>query len=183
MWLAVGLGITQPASISPSGNALLTAPTPPLPVQVAAASSQCEAFYKVVKTRDRNGVLNLRTKPGNNTDVIGTVSNGSEVIANIYDRSGNWAEITIKGGKTGWVASAFLAPHPSESRRFKGTKQVRTLDGDPVNIRSQGVNSKIIGTVASGMIVNIVQTIGYDSEITAPNGLRGYIDNRFLICN
>ncbi|AFY84971.1 SH3 domain-containing protein [Oscillatoria acuminata] len=138
----------------------------------------CRTWYRRVTTE--GGVLNVRESP-NDGRIIGTVTNGTVVLHNSGDRTGNWSEIIAPGGLTGWVAERFLSYHHYGNRRFTGTMQVKTLDGGPVNLRSP--SGGVFGSVPNGTLVTVEDSQGYFANVTTPEGRQGQIVTQFLICN
>ncbi|MGF1490879.1 MAG: SH3 domain-containing protein [Microcoleaceae cyanobacterium] len=143
----------------------------------------CRTSFRLVDTEE--GELNLRDQPSAPDapgKIIGEIPRGTEVMMNVADRSGDWAEVTLPGGKTGWVAARYLKYSHHGSTEFTRTLRVRTLDGDPVNFRSTDFQT-VIDTVPDGSVVEFIRTAGYYSEVQTSDGQIGAIDNRFLICN
>ncbi|MCT7972875.1 SH3 domain-containing protein [Laspinema olomoucense] len=141
---------------------------------------RCRTWYRRVTTQ--GGVLNVRENTATNARIRGTVANGTVVLFNTADRSGNWSEITAPGRLTGWVADRFLTYHHYGNRRFTGTMQVKTLEGGPVNLRSP--SGDVIGSVPNGTLVTTENhTVGYFANVTTPEGRQGQIVTQFLICN
>ncbi len=141
---------------------------------------RCRTWYRRVTTE--GGVLNVRENTDRNSRIRGTVPNGTVVLFNTGDRSGNWSEITAPGKLTGWVADRFLTYHHYGNTQFTGTMQVKTLEGGPVNLRSPG--GDVIGSVPNGTLVTTENhTVGYFANVITPEGRRGQIVTQFLICN
>lgn len=139
----------------------------------------CRTWYRRVTTE--GGVLNVRDNTDTNARIRGTVPNGTVVLHNVSDRSGNWSEITAPGGLTGWVSERFLTYHHFGNRQFTGSMQVKTLEGGPVNLRSP--SGEVIGSVPNGTRVTVEDRRGYFANVITPQGRRGQIVTQFLICN
>ncbi len=132
------------------------------------------------QTRDGDPVL-LRAKP--NGTVIDRVSNGREVLFNASDRTGNWAEITLKGGKTGWVADRFLSRHPADAATFTGKRRIKTLDGDSVALRDvAGVRGKAIAVLKPGDIVTEIADVGQWVQVKTTSQKQGFVSRQYLTC-
>ncbi|MED5262139.1 MAG: TIGR04211 family SH3 domain-containing protein [Myxococcota bacterium] len=54
--------------------------------------------------------LNLRTGPGTEYRIVGTVETGDRV--SILERKPQWTRVRIDGGSTGWVPVGYLEPSP-----------------------------------------------------------------------
>jgi uncharacterized protein YgiM (DUF1202 family) len=147
-------------------------------------SGICAHSFRVVSTNDGSR-LNLRSSPsdGANSQIIGSIPNGTEVLANLSDRSGNWEEITLADGSRGWVAARFLRRSPIGSTQFNGSMRVRTLSGDSVALRSApDPQARIITRLNNNAIVFFKQSEGYWNQVTTQTGQTGYVDNSYLIC-
>ena len=157
-----------------------------LPAQNGIAripTNVCQSSFRVIKTPDGSNVT-VRMSNGNNARTIGTFPNATEVLFNLSDRTGQWAEITAPGGLTGWVPARFLVSTPAGRSHFNGSMRVKTLDGGSLNIRAEAaLGAKVIGSLANGAVVRYNDSVGYWSDVTAPNGVRGYVIGQYLICN
>ncbi len=141
--------------------------------------SNCRTWYRRVTTE--GGVLNVRESTDPNATILGRIPNGTVVLYNVGDRSGNWSEITAPGGLTGGVAERFLTYHHYGNTRFTGSMQVKTLEGGPVNLRSP--SGEVLGSVPNSTIVTVNESLGYFADVTTPEGRRGQIVTQLLICN
>lgn len=94
---------------------------------VLVARNQCLSSFYTVQTRDGDS-LNLRANPTMTAEVVGNLPNGTEVVVNVYDRSGQWAEISAAKGVTGWVTVRYLTQLPVGSDLPAGSMWVKTLD-------------------------------------------------------
>ena len=143
-------------------------------------SHACQSWFRMVQTRD-GGPLNLRDYP--NGPIIGIVSNSSEVLFNTGDRTGEWSEITLQGGRTGWVADRYLSRHAADAAQYSGQWKIKTLDGDSVALRAEaGTGSKALDALKPGQIVNEIENVGYWTEVRTLKGSRGFVSNQFLVC-
>jgi uncharacterized protein YgiM (DUF1202 family) len=167
--------ISSSPNLSLSSSNLHLAQTPDRP-------TRCTSGFRTVKTQDGSS-LNLRDRPGTQSRITTTIPNNSEVFFNVSDRSGEWSEVTIRGGKTGWVASRFLARPESIAVTYPTRMRVKTLDGGALNIRnSPSLGGTVVGTVASGTTVTAHKFVGYWTEITTLSGTRGYVVTGYLLC-
>jgi uncharacterized protein YgiM (DUF1202 family) len=78
-----------------------------LPDQTAAAPAR-QNMLTVMR-----GPANIRSAPGKNGRVIGTVAKDTTVKE--LDRSGKWVQVETESG-TGWIAAALLGQQSGESR-------------------------------------------------------------------
>jgi uncharacterized protein YgiM (DUF1202 family) len=157
-----------------------------LPAQNGIArvpTNVCESSFRVIKTPDGSNV-SLRMSIGNNAPTMGSLPNGTEVLFNLSDRTGQWAEITAPSGLTGMVPTRFLVSSPAGRSHFNGSMRVKTLDGGSLNIRAEpALGARVIGSLANDVVVKYNDSVGYWSNVTASNGIRGYVVSKYLICN
>jgi len=66
-------------------------------------------------------------------EVVKLVPTGTEVLFQVSDRTGDWSEISLKGGLTGWVRTRDLRASSDGSSSFNGKMRVKTLDGSLTN--------------------------------------------------
>lgn len=141
------------------------APVAPAPVAAAPAAPQVSANTYFVSTNDGTA-LNVRATNSTQSQVIGSLPQGSQVLMHVSDRSGEWFEVSASGGVRGWVAAAYLidpngyraassvpakvapapapapAPHSYYNEGYGDDYatyydlQIQTMDGDPLNLRS-----------------------------------------------
>jgi cell wall-associated NlpC family hydrolase len=74
------------------------------------------------------GALNVRSGPGKEYSVIGTLSRGSKVT--LYENTGKWYKITYKG-KNAYISASFVTvtttpkPEPKPAPKLKGAEIVK----------------------------------------------------------
>lgn len=143
-----------------------------------------------------SGNLNVRSGPGTNSKVVGSLERGSEVKVVGYDESGKWAKVNIDG-KEYYVSKDYLksAPKNDNTNVSSSTQdvpkqpitggtvaQVNVKEGN-LNIRGgPGTNSKIVGSLERGTEVRVV---GYDesgkwAKIELSDGNTGYVSVKYL---
>ncbi len=99
----------------------------PLPAKSQTRDRLCENSFRLVGNSETN-LVNVWSSPNSDSDLVKALPSGTEVLFNLSNRQGDWAEITMPGGMTGWVADRFLLPSPAGATQFNGTMRVRTLD-------------------------------------------------------
>jgi uncharacterized protein YgiM (DUF1202 family) len=92
----------QPANAYPPPPAATTTPAPSYG-STQPPANQATANYSVTA-----GALHLRSGPGVNNMVIGTLPAGTQVQAT-GSQQGDWWEVQTPDG-TGWVSSRYLSP-------------------------------------------------------------------------
>ena len=116
--------------------------------------------------------------------VIDVLANGTNVLFNIGDATGEWSEITISGGTTGWVLTSALASSSVGSDRFNGHMRIHTLDGGAVNLRTEPwLDGRVIRPLQTGEVVRPHNFEGYWSEVSTTDGLRGFVASEYLVCD
>ena len=123
--------------------------------------------------------LNIRSGPGTNYSIIGTLAKGDYVTR--IGQSGKWYQIATNNGVTAYVSSVYLkststAVSVSTTTTATGVKYATTS----LNVRS-GPSTKysIIGALTKGQAVTIVGTSGNWSKIIY-NGTTAYAYSKYL---
>jgi len=133
-----------------------------------------------------SNILNVRSEPSSNSEVIGWLSKGDTV--NTFQEQYGWVQ-TYYGGKTAWVAKHHLiaADQPAENNSGNTETQVAsatsdsqeetiTVAADGVHIRSGPSTAyKVIGYTNSGSSYPLLNTDGDWHQITLDNGQTGWI--------
>ncbi|MGI3163903.1 SH3 domain-containing protein [Pseudooceanicola sp. 200-1SW] len=92
--------------------------------------------------------VNQRVGPSTSTDVMGVLTEGTQVRA--VGQQGGWTQIVSSLG-TGWMASRLLSSKgaavtsSSSAGRILRASDVRVIDGDTVDIRGQDANVRLVG--------------------------------------
>jgi hypothetical protein len=153
-----------------------------LPAKTQTRDRFCESAFRLVGNSETN-LINVWSSPNSDSDLVKALPSGTEVLFNLHAGRGDWSEITLPGGVTGWVADRFLLPSPAGADYFNGTMRVRTLDGGgAVNLHALD-SGYIMDSVPDGAIVTYNQSLGYFDDVTTSTGVRGRIFNIFLVCN
>ena len=134
-----------------------------------------------------NSALNMRSGPGSNYGVIGTLRNNDEV--EIIKEVDGWYEIKFNG-KVGYVSSQYIKvvdnesseekpvepEKPSVSVNKKGVVKVNSA----LNMRSgPGSNYGVIGTLRNNDEVEIIKEVDGWYEIKF-NGKVGYVSSQYI---
>lgn len=133
---------------------------------------QQEPKEKFVNTSSMN--LNVRNNP--NGAVVGSLPKGTKVT--VYEEQAGWSKI----GEGKWVASNYLAdvkpetPAPVAPQPQPKTMYVKTTNKN-LNVREKP-NGKVIGSLAKGASVTVVNNENGWSQITAP--INGYVSTAYL---
>lgn len=173
--------VCLPLSIATSANGLEETLRENVPTNI------CETSFRIIS--DDASAAEVFKKPhyyadDRGAEVINLVPAGTEVLFQISDRTGDWSEISLKEGLTGWVRTRDLRVSSDESSTFNGTMRVKTLDGSNLNIRqSASLSSPTIGSLRTGAIVTYKGFVGYWTEVIDKNGVRGFVSSKFLVCS
>ncbi len=97
LWAGVGRG-AAPAAPTPDAGAATPTSAP------APAAFPTPAVEAVVN----NDSLNLRAGPGQDYAVLGVFTQGTALVVLGQDPSGDWLEVQVPDGRTGWMARAYL---------------------------------------------------------------------------
>lgn len=108
-------------------------------------------------------VVNVREKPGTSYSIITQIRKGESYT--VEKEQGDWYEIKLPSGKTGWIAN-WLAVKQTSSEMQSGTVNV-----DSLNVRADAnTNSEIIGKLHSGEKVKMIQESNGWYEISYKSG-------------
>lgn len=61
--------------------------------------------------------LNLRTGPGSEYRIVGTLETGDEV--SVQQQNDKWTEVSTADGKRGWIPAGYLSPEEPPQRRLQ----------------------------------------------------------------
>ena len=128
-----------------------------------------------------NSALNMRSGPGSNYGVIGTLCNNDEV--EIIKEVDGWYEIKFNG-KSGYVSSQYIKVVDNESNEEKPSvslnKQGVVKVNSALNMRSgPGSNYGVIGTLCNNDEVEIIKEVDGWYEIKF-NGKSGYVSSQYI---
>ncbi|RDW20433.1 N-acetylmuramoyl-L-alanine amidase [Oceanobacillus chungangensis] len=126
-----------------------------------------------------SAILNVRSEPSNNAEVIGLLSKGNNVM--VFQEKYGWVQ-TYYGGQVGWIAKHHLIPLTNNltadrnvSENLSSSENV-TVTASSVNIRSgPSTNYSIIGSTYSGDTYPLVATDGDWHQVSLANGSIGWI--------
>ncbi len=126
-----------------------------------------------------SSVLNVRSEPASDGEIIGVLSKGNKVMA--FQEKHGWVQ-TYYGGNVAWVAKHHLIPIANTSQSSStNTQSVTTTDSitvtaNSVRLRSgPGTNYNVIGSSSAGDTYNIVETNSDWHQIKLSNGQAGWI--------
>ena len=131
-----------------------------------------------------NSTLNMRSGPGSNYNVIGTLRNNDKV--EIIKEVNGWYEIKFNG-KSGYVSSQYVSMVEEGSNEEKPieppvsvNKQGIVKVNSTLNMRSgPGSNYGVIGTLHNNDKVEIIREVSGWYEIKF-NGKSGYVSSKYV---
>ena len=157
--IRIAAGMTTACLLCGNAFALDTAPqqnTEEIAVtaDVSDGTVQQEQNVAAKKIGYATANVNVRSKPSNDGEVLGTLSKGTSV--EILGSEGNWYQISF-AGKNGYVYNKYISlTKPEETPKPSSTKTVYTTAD--LNVRAQPNNkATILGTLKKG---TEVQTTG-----------------------
>ncbi|MDF9409796.1 MAG: N-acetylmuramoyl-L-alanine amidase LytC precursor [Pelotomaculum sp. PtaB.Bin013] len=126
-------------------------------------------------------VANIRTGPGTDNSVFSQVGLAERLP--VLGKSGDWCQVRISDGSTGWVAGWLVAlettgttPEPSRSGEDSGSLKTAVVTGSVVNIRSgPGTSNGVIGQVNQGNTLSILEQSGDWYRVKLSSGSTGWV--------
>ena len=144
--------------------AMLTLPAP----------ANAETLH-VVDTND--GYLNLRSGPGTNYGIVQRMYGGTAVNAGA--RSGNWRQVFLPDGRSGWASERFLTLRYYQERYYDHF--VAPTNDGYLNLRSgPGTGYGIIQRMYAGQGLVRVGTQGNWYRVRLPDGTTGWAHSRYM---
>lgn len=124
--------------------------------------------------------LNVRQGPGLSYPVAGSVKKDEKF--SMVKQEGDWIQISLGGGKKGWVAEWFTAmdskPQAAVSQNSTGSTGSITANGLRVR-KGPGTGFQVIGSLNSGQAVEVVNTNANWAEVRTPE-LQGWVSKDFI---
>jgi N-acetylmuramoyl-L-alanine amidase len=124
--------------------------------------------------------LNIRSKASTQSEVIGTLANGT--VVNVLSQKSDWLQISYDG-ETGWIHSDYADIHNGSTdtpSKKKGSSSA-TISVSGLNVRSEpNLNGKILDQVSQGTDVTIISEQNNWCEIEYGNGNTGWVAGWFL---
>ena len=114
-------------------------------------------------------VVNIRSGPGTDTDIVGTLAAGGKVT--VTGETSGWYQVSVNG-VTGYIRKDFLTnTHASASTLY-------TTDG--VNVRANpGTGSSVLATLGAGSAVTVIGETDNWYIVSTGSG-KGYISKSYL---
>lgn len=125
--------------------------------------------------------LNVRQGPGLSYPLAGSVKQGEKY--SILKQEGDWIQISLGGGKKGWVAEWFTSldkqAQPKASNTGYGSAS-GTVTADSLRVRKgPGTTFQVIGSLNSGQAVEILTSNNNWVEIKTQT-IRGWVSKEFI---
>ncbi|MBR6766853.1 MAG: SH3 domain-containing protein, partial [Clostridia bacterium] len=137
------------------------------------------------KTVSCSSSLNLRSGPGTNYSVKGTVKNGTTV--KVLNTEDNWVKITdYSTGKTGWIMEKYIETEsgwPSFDDVFgePETQSVYHVTTSTLNVRSgAGSSYSKVDTLFEGTAFKVLDTSGNWLKIKTFDGTSGWVSKNYV---
>jgi len=117
---------------------------------------------------------NIRSGAGMNHPVIGWAMKGD--ILETLGESGNWVQVEMKNGKTGYIHSSLLsikAPEASQTLKVTAEKSANVRD-------KASMSGKVVGWAMHGESVIVLEKGAKWTKVELENGTVGYIHSSLL---
>lgn len=114
--------------------------------------------------------LNIRSGPGLSYRVVETARKGTNLT--VLSESGEWVEVKMPSGKTGWAAN-WLLNRPSQS-----TSALSSVDNLRIR-KGPGTGYGITGYLAKGQSATVQEKSGEWTRISSSSG-NGWVSSQFL---
>ncbi|MGL5694591.1 MAG: SH3 domain-containing protein [Peptostreptococcaceae bacterium] len=124
-------------------------------------------------------ILNVRSTPGSNGEVLFTVEKDEKVL--ILETSNGWYKIKNSNDKEGFVSSMYISITEDTKTAAKATSyKQKVVNVNGLNIRSgAGTSYRVIGSLNKGSKVNVISESNGWSKIDF-DGRIGYVSTTYL---
>ncbi|RDW22377.1 N-acetylmuramoyl-L-alanine amidase [Oceanobacillus arenosus] len=127
-----------------------------------------------------SAVLNVRSEPSNNAEILGLLSKGNNVM--VFQEKYGWVQ-TYYGGQVGWIAKHHLIPTTNNQPANDNVATTTTQTLESVTITANGVNIRTgpdtsyssIGSTYAGDTYHLVATEGDWHQVSLANGSKGWV--------
>ncbi|MFX4262085.1 N-acetylmuramoyl-L-alanine amidase [Pelotomaculum propionicicum] len=146
---------------------------------VSIEKSQAQAPQNVSRTAKVNGSsVNIRSGPGTGYNIVTQVGYGSSLP--ILGSSGDWYNVSVNPGGSGWIAgwlvSVVNSPSTTPSRSDTTGARNAVVTGSIVNVRGgPGTTNSVVGQVFQGNSLPVLEQSGDWYRVTLPNGSSGWV--------
>ncbi len=162
------VGAIMVATIPFAAIAAATPAAAAQPAAVAAAAqpaSTVSGTYQVTASK-----LNVRSGPSTSYTVIHALWQGNKVT--VIGESGNWYQIRLSDGRTGWVSKDYLIPF---------SEKTGTVTATSLNVRSgPSTSNSIITAISNGTRVTILSESNGWYNVRLPDGRTGWASGQYI---
>ncbi|WP_053364192.1 SH3 domain-containing protein [Bacillus sp. FJAT-27251] len=146
-------------------------------LQTAAPAQASNGTVEITGTS-----LNVRQGPGLSYPVVGKANKGEKYI--IIKQQGDWIQISLPGGRKGWVAEWFTKKESAAAAApSAGASGTGIVAADSLRVRSgPGTSYASIGSLRNGQSVTVLNTNGSWAKIRH-GSLEGWISKDYLNMN
>ncbi|MEW9500537.1 SH3 domain-containing protein [Jeotgalibacillus marinus] len=122
--------------------------------------------------------LRIRAAAGTDYDVVGTLKKGDSV--NVLSESGEWLEISMPDGTSGWAYAEFIDQQQQSSQQTSEGESLGTISVDRLNVRNDfSSEGAVIGSFNQGDIV-LIDEEQYGWLLVEGNGLKGWVSSSYV---
>ncbi|HBT63178.1 MAG TPA: hydrolase [Ruminococcaceae bacterium] len=133
-----------------------------------ASAAPANATHTVTASR-----LNVRAGPSTSNTIIHALWNGNQVP--VIGESGNWYQIRLSDGRTGWVSKNYMAPQRGNSGVVTATK---------LNVRTgPSTTHSVMHVLWNGNQVPVIGESGNWYQIRLSDGRTGWVSKTYLRVN
>ncbi|OPX90158.1 N-acetylmuramoyl-L-alanine amidase [Pelotomaculum sp. PtaB.Bin117] len=120
-------------------------------------------------------IANIRTGPGTDNNVLTQVGLAERLT--VLGKSGDWYQVKISNGSTGWVAGWLVALESAGTANEPDISgKTAVVNGNAVNIRSgPGTGNGVVTQVNQGDILSVLEQSGDWYRVKLPGGSTGWV--------
>jgi uncharacterized protein YgiM (DUF1202 family) len=142
--------------------------------------------------------LNIRADKDSGAELVGKLKKGEKL--QVLDNSGEWYQVKLNNGKVGYAFGSYIKMGATEvevdskvsdaSKDAGGSKDagdnnqkigVVSTQSSALRIRAdKNINAKVVGTVAKGAKVKVLEKAGKWYKVELDDGTQGYANSQYI---
>lgn len=133
-----------------------------------------QALEKLSSFRIAVDALNVRAEPSLNAEIQASVKEGQ--VFNVKGMDGNWVQLELAEGKTGWVYAFYGELSDQPVQQASATDEQVTVLTDGTNLRAQAnTSSEVVTRVDAGIQLSVAGKEGQWYLVALEDGRQAYI--------
>lgn len=133
-----------------------------------------QALEKLSSFRIAVDALNVRAEPSLNAEIQASVKEGQ--VFNVKGMDGNWVQLELADGKTGWVYAFYGELSDQPAQQANSTDEQVTVLTDGTNLRAQAnTSSEVVTRADAGMQLSVAGKEGQWYLVALEDGRQAYI--------